>query len=280
MTFDLVVQGGPVVEWMGRGRRRNRNKGFGGNHMELEDRVVIITGGARGIGAAAAQTIATKGGRVVLGDILEKEGEATAAAIRAAGGKAVFVRTDVSKEAECARLAAAAIEHYAKLDVVICSAGILEGSMLQAEALDEATFERVLGVNLKGMFLTVKSALPHLRKAEKGVVLLLGSQFGTKLPSSSLAYGASKGGVHGFAMTLEAQLAPHGIRVNEICSLSIRTPMRIENLVNQARLAGRDPERARAEVTKEAGDPQVLALLLAFLASTDGDFVRGTIYTR
>jgi len=248
--------------------------------MELRDRVVIITGGARGIGGAAGQTIAAIGGKVVLGDILEQEGEATAAGIRAAGGEAVFVRTDVSKEADCARLVAATIEHYGTVDVVICSAGILQGSMLQAEALDEATFERVLGVNLKGMFLTVKAALPHLRKAEKGVVLLLGSRFGTKLPSSSLAYGASKGGVHGFAKTLEAQLAPHGIRVNEICSESIRTPMRIENLVNQARLAGRDPEKARAAAIEDAGDPQVLASLLAFLASPDADFVRGTIYTR
>lgn len=248
--------------------------------MDLGDRVVIITGGARGIGAAAAQEIAARGGRVVLGDILEQEGEATAAAIRAAGGEAVFVRTDVSKEAECARLVAQAIARFARLDAVICSAGILEGSMLQAEALDEATFDRVLGVNLKGMFLTVKAALPHLRKAEKGVVLLLGSQFGTRLPSSSLAYGASKGGVHGFALTLESHLAPHGIRVNEISSLSIRTPMRIENLVNQARLAGRDPEKARAAAIEDSGDPQILARLLAFLASTDADFVRGTIHTR
>jgi NAD(P)-dependent dehydrogenase (short-subunit alcohol dehydrogenase family) len=81
-------------------------------------------------------------------------------------------------------------------------------------------------------------------------------------------------------MTLEAQLAPHGIRVNEICPSSIATPMRIDNLVDRARAAGRDPEQARAEAIREAGDPMGVARLLAFLASTDADYVRGAIFTR
>jgi NAD(P)-dependent dehydrogenase (short-subunit alcohol dehydrogenase family) len=248
--------------------------------MELTDRVVIITGGGRGIGAATARLIAAKGGKVVIGDMLEAEGEATAAAIRAAGGDAVFVRTDISKATECARLAAAAAERYGKLDVLICCAAILQGATLQAEALEDAVFERVLAINLKGTLLTIKAALPYLRKAERGVILLMGSEAGTKIPSSSLAYGASKGGVHGLAMTLEAQLAPHGIRVNEICPSSIATPMRIENLVDRARAAGRDPEQARTEAIREAGDPTGIANILAFLASSDADYVRGTIFTR
>ncbi|HEX7548020.1 MAG TPA: SDR family oxidoreductase, partial [Candidatus Methylomirabilis sp.] len=148
--------------------------------MRLQDRVVIITGGGRGIGAATAQAIAGEGGKVVIGDMLGAEGEATAAAIRAAGGDAVFVRTDITKEADCVRLAAAAAARHGKLDVVICCAGILRGATLQAEALDEATFESVLDVNLKGTFLTVKAALPLLRKTEKGVVLCLASEAGTK----------------------------------------------------------------------------------------------------
>lgn len=248
--------------------------------MGLRDRVVIITGGSRGIGAATARAVAGDGGKVVIGDMLEADGEATAAAIRSAGGEAVFVRTDVSREADCSQLAAAAVERHGRLDVVICCAGILRGAMLQAEALEEATFESVLDVNLKGTFLTVKAALPSLRKAAQGVVLVLASEAGTKIPSSSLAYGASKGGVHGFAMTLEAQLAPHGIRVNEICPSSIATPMRIENLVDRARAAGQDPEAARAQAVTEAGDPAGVAKILAFLASSDAEYVRGTIYTR
>ncbi len=248
--------------------------------MRLQDRVVIVTGGGRGIGAATARVIAEEGGRVVIGDMLEAEGAATAAAIREAGGNAVFVRADVSREADCARLAAAAAERHGKIDVLICCAGILRGAMLQAEALDDATFQSVLDVNLRGTFLAVKATLPWLRKTERAVVLLMASEAGTKIPSSSLAYGASKGGVHGFAMTLEAQLAPHGIRVNEICPSSIATPMRIENLVDRARAAGRDPDQARAEAMREAGDPMGVARILAFLASHEADYVRGTIYTR
>jgi len=172
------------------------------------------------------------------------------------------------------------VERFGGLDTVICCAGILQGAMLQAEDLEPSTFDRVLAVNTRGTFLTVRAALPHLRKAEKPAILLLASEAGTKIPSSSLAYGASKGGVHGFAMTLEAQLAPHGVRVNEICPSSIATPMRIENLVDRARAAGRDPEQARAEAIKDAGDPMGVARLLAFLASTDADYVRGAIFTR
>ena len=248
--------------------------------MPLKDRVVIITGGGRGIGAAAAHVIAAQGGQIAIGDMLEAEGAATAAAIRAAGGQAVFVRTDISKAADCARLAATAVERFGKVDALICCAAILQGAMLQAEALDEVTFERVLSINLRGTFLTVKAALPYLREAEKGVILLMGSEAGTKVPSSSLAYGASKGGVHGLAMTLEAQLAPHGIRVHDVCPSSIATPMRIENLVDRARAAGRDPEEARAQAIKEAGDPTGVANILAFLASPEADYVRGTIFSR
>jgi NAD(P)-dependent dehydrogenase (short-subunit alcohol dehydrogenase family) len=248
--------------------------------MELGNRVVIITGGGRGIGGATAQVIAGHGGKVVIGDMLEAEGEQTAAAIRAAGGQAVFVKTDVTQEADCARLAGTAAERFGKLDTLICCAGILQGAMLQAEALDPLTFERVWSVNLKGAFLTVRAALPHLRKAEKPAVVLLASEAGVKIPSSSLAYGASKGGVHGFAMTLEAQLAPHGIRVNDVCPSSIATPMRIDNLVDRAKAAGKDPEEARAQAIKEAGDPIGVARILAFLASPDADYMRGTIFTR
>jgi NAD(P)-dependent dehydrogenase (short-subunit alcohol dehydrogenase family) len=248
--------------------------------MQLANRVVLITGGGRGIGAATAQVIAAEGGKVVLGDMLEAEGEQTAAGIRAGGGDAVFLRTDVTKTADCARVAATAAERHGHLDALICCAGILRGAMLQAEELDEATFSGVLEVNLKGTFLTVKAALPYLRKAEQPAILLFASEAGVKVPSSSLAYGASKGGVHGFAMTLEAQLAPHGIRVNDICPSSIATPMRIDNLVDRARAAGKDPEEARAQAVKEAGDPLGLARILAFLASRDADYMRGTIFTR
>ena len=248
--------------------------------MRLKDRVVIITGGGRGIGAATAHAVVAEGGAVVIGDMLAAEGEATRDALQAAGGRAVFVKTDVTQEADCLRLARTAVEQHGRLDVLICCAGILQGAMLQAEALDPATFDRVLSVNTKGTFLAVRAALPHLRQAAKPAILLLASEAGTKIPSSSLAYGASKGGVHGFAMTLEAQLAPQGIRVNEICPSSIATPMRIENLVDRARAAGRDPEQARAEAIKDAGDPAGVARILAFLASADADYVRGTIYTR
>jgi len=248
--------------------------------MRLVNRVVLIPGGGRGIGAATAKVAAAEGGRVVIADMLEAEGEATVAAIRAGGGRALFVRTDVTAEADCARLAQAAVEAFGGIDALVCCAGILQGAMQEAEALEPAVFDRVLQVNLKGAFLTVRAALPHLRKAAQAAVILLASEAGVKIPSSSLAYGASKGGVHGLAMTLEAQLAPHGIRVNDVCPSSIATPMRIDNLVDRAKAAGQDPEEARARAIREAGDPLGVAKILAFLASPDAEYLRGTIFTR
>jgi NAD(P)-dependent dehydrogenase (short-subunit alcohol dehydrogenase family) len=199
-------------------------------------------------------------------------GGATRDAVRAAGGSAAFVKTDVTQEADCARLTQAAVEHYGKLDVVICCAGILQGAMLHAEALDPATFERVLSVNTKGTFLTVRAALPHLRKAESRR-FWCSPRSGT---DPSMAYGASKAWS---PPALKRNLHLRHPRQRD-CPSSIATPMRIENLVDRARAAGRDPEQARAEAVKEAGDPAGVARLLAFLASVDADYVRGALCTR
>ena len=246
--------------------------------MAPTDRVAVITGGARGIGGAAALALAAEGVQVVIGDVLAAEGEATAAAIRQAGGGAAFVRCDVSGETDCQALMAAAIEDYGRLDVLICSAGILRGAFMPVEEMDEALFSGVMDVNVKGAFLCVKHAVPWMRQVGGGVILLLASGAGVHGPSSSVAYGASKGAVHGMAMTLERSLAPLGIRVNDVCPGGIDTAMRREVALESARLAGQPPEEALAAAG--FGDPAGLARLLAFLASPEADYVRGTVFAR
>lgn len=243
----------------------------------LEGRVAVITGGARGIGAATARVLAEEGAAVVLGDALVADGEATAQSIAQAGGRARFVRADVTNRDDCRRLAQAAVDAYGQLDVLICCAGILRGAFESPEDLEVATFEQVLDVNVKGTFQTVQAAVPHLR-GRGGVILLLASGAGVRGPSSSLAYGTSKGGVHGLAMTLEAHLAPHGIRVNDVCPGAIDTEMKRENVRDGARARGTDPEETLAR--SGLGDPLGVARILAFLASPDADFVRGTVFTR
>lgn len=248
--------------------------------MRLQGKVAVITGGARGIGGATARQFAADGARVAIGDVLVEEGEATATAIRAEGGQALFVRTDVTSEAECAALMAAAAQAYGRLDVLVCCAGVLKGAFLQPEELDAETFANVIDINVKGTYLAVRTATPWLRQAGKGVVLLLASGAGVRGPSSSLAYGTSKGGVHGLAMTLEQRLAPAGIRVHDVCPGAIATRMKLDNVADGARHAGGSVEDAIAQAEVTLGDPIGVARILAFLASDDADFVRGTIHTR
>ena len=239
--------------------------------------MAVVTGGARGIGAATARVFAEEGSAVVIGDTLEADGEATARSIVQSGGRALFARTDVTSRDDCRALVQAAVGAYGQLDALVCCAGVLRGAFQSPEDLEIATFEQVLGVNVKGTFLTVQAAVPYLR-GRGGVILLLASGAGVKGPSSSLAYGTSKGGVHGLAMTLEAHLAPHGIRVNDVCPGAIDTEMKRENVRDGARARDSDPDGALAR--SGLGDPLGVARILAFLASPDADFVRGTIFTR
>jgi NAD(P)-dependent dehydrogenase (short-subunit alcohol dehydrogenase family) len=244
----------------------------------LAGKVALITGGARGIGGATAMRFAAEGASVVIGDLLESEGAGTAEAIRAAGGRAHVVRTDVTDEEDCRVLAAAAAETFGRLDCVVTCAGILQGAYAALEDLELEIFERVQNVNVRGTFLTVKHAVPYIKRSGGGVVLCISSGAGVKGSSSSIAYGTSKAGVHGMVMTLQPRLDPQGIRVHAICPGSIDTPLKRENVADAARAAGRAIPEALANAG--LGDPDGVARVLAFLASDDAAFVRGTIFTR
>ena len=248
--------------------------------MRLDGKVAVITGGARGIGGATARLFAREGACVAIGDVIAAQGEELAASLRAEGGRAIFRRTDVTREDDCAALMAAATAEFGKLDVLVCCAGVLRGAFLQPEELDEATFASVIDINIKGTYLAVRTAVPHLRHSGGGVVLLLASGAGVRGPSSSLAYGASKGGVHGLAMTLEPKLAPAGIRVHDICPGAIATRMKLDNVADGARFAGKPVDEALSDAERSLGDPLGVARILVFLASNDADYVRGSIHTR
>lgn len=245
---------------------------------QLQDKVAVITGGARGIGGATAKRFAGEGARVVIGDLRESDGDETVNAIKAAGGDAIFIKTDVTQEEDCRRLAGAAAERCGRLDVIVTCAGILQGAYTALEELELEVFERVQAVNVRGTFLAIKHAVPHLKRVGGGVVLCISSGAGVRSSSSSIAYGTSKAGVHGMVVTLQPRLEANGIRIHAICPGSIDTPLKRENVADGARAAGRDALQALANA--QLGDPDGVAKVLTFLASDEAEFVRGTIFTR
>lgn len=246
--------------------------------MRLEEKVVIVTGAASGIGRATAEECAAEGAKLVLADLPTAPSLRELSSLGGPDRPALVVPTDVTRLADCVALATAAESRWGRIDALINCAGILQGAFLSVDDLDEEVFQRVVDVNLAGSFRMCKAVVPSMRKAGRGVVVLIASGAGVRGGSSSVAYGSSKGAVHGLAMVLEPQLAPAGIRVNDVCPGSLNTPLKRQNVEDGARAHGQAPEEALAKAN--LADPHGVARVLAFLASDDGDFVRGSIFTR
>lgn len=243
---------------------------------DLRGKVILVTGGAQGIGGATAQLCAQRGASVIVVDIKEN-GADTAAAIRDAGGKAVFHKVDVRDQEQVRTLFDQVRTSHGQLDVLICAAGVLQGQYLQPEEFPVEVFDFVMAVNVRGTFLCTKYATPLLAES-KGVMILIASGAGVTGGSSSLAYGTSKGAVNGLGMTLESHLAKRGIRVNVVCPGGLATEMKLGVIKTQAEREGRDFDQLVAQ--SHLGDPSGVARLLAFLASDEGDYVRQRMFTR
>lgn len=246
--------------------------------MRLQDKVVIVTGAASGIGRATAQVCAEEGARLVLADLPSAPGLSELSALGNADRPTLVVPTDVTRLADCLALADAAEKRWGRIDALINCAGILQGAFVSVDELDEEIFRRVVDVNLAGSFRMTRAVVPSMRRAGHGVVVLIASGAGVRGGSSSVAYGSSKGAVHGLAMVLEPQLAPAGIRVNDVCPGSLDTPLKRQNVIDAAVAHGQSPDEALAKAN--LGDPRGVAKVLAFLASDEADYVRGSVFTR
>ena len=246
--------------------------------LGLEGRVIVVTGGASGIGRATAELCAQRAAHVVVADVAVDHGTELAADLSSRGHSAMFVECDVSNESDVHELMDRTTRAFGRLDVLIACAGILEGAAIGVEDLDVETFDRVLDINARGSFLCAKHAIRAMGPSGDGVVLLLASGAGVTAGSSSYAYGASKGAVHGLGLVLQNRLQGRSIRVNTVAPGSIATPLKHKNVEDVGRSVGTDEATIRRRQA-ELFDPSGVARVLSFLASPEADYVRGTVFT-
>ena len=237
--------------------------------MRLEGKVALITGGARGQGAAEARLFAREGARVVIADVLDPDGMAVAAEIDELGGDATYVHLDVSSEADWQLGIAAAVSAYGKLDVLVNNAAIWRGGHVLETSGEQ--WDTVLEINAKGVFLGTKLAIPEMRRAGGGSIINISSTAGLVGSRTSSAYSASKGAVRLFTKSTAVQYGPEGIRANSIHPGPIDTAMGDQVWPD----AGSREETIDRTVLKRIGVPEDIANGALYLASDESSFMTG-----
>ncbi len=238
----------------------------------FKDKVVIVTGGGSGIGRATALAFAREGAQVVIADIVEKSGHDAVATITAAGGKAIFIATDVSKAESANALVNSTAEKFGRLDVLFNNAGILDGFASCEQTTDE-NWNKVIGINLAGYFYCARAAIPHLANT-KGNIVMTASAAGLGAGAAGLAYTASKFGIVGLVNQIACEVAGQGIRVNGVAPGTIVTELarslpNFEELTNTVVKAVTPLGRW--------GEPDEIAKPVLFLASDEASFITGTV---
>ena len=238
----------------------------------IRGRVAIVTGASAGIGRGIANVFAREGAKVVAANRSAEAGERVIREIREAGGDAIFVEADVSKKSDNEKVAAAALEQYGRIDILVHNAGVFWEVML--DDMTEDDWDRCHNLNLKGTLFSTQSVLPAMKKQNYGRILVTSSITGPKTGMAGFAhYGATKGGVNGFIRNAAVELARFGITVNGVEPGNILT----EGLADLG-------EEYLSTMTKaiplgKLGDPEDIAYAMAFLASDEAGWITGQTLT-
>ena len=237
----------------------------------LDGKIALVTGGSSGIGRASALAFARERAKVVVADVTAEGGQETVRLIKEAGGEARFLKVDVARAAEVETLITQTVAAYGRLDCAYNNAGI-EGAFVSTTEYPEADWDRVLAINLKGVWLCMKYEIAQMLQQGGGAIVNTASGAGLVGVAGLSAYVASKHGVVGLTKTAALEYAKAGIRVNAVCPGVIQTPM-------VARLTSQRPEMAEALVAAEpmgrTGKPEEIAEAVVWLCSEAASFVTG-----
>ena len=238
----------------------------------LDGKVAIITGAGSGIGRATSKIFAREGARLVLADMVEEGGQQTLRMLKDGGADAIFVKTDVSKWHDVDTMIARTIEKYGQLDCAFNNAGI-EGEDGQTHECSEANWNRVIAINLTGVWLCMRAEIDQMLKQDKGGAIVNTSSGAGLIGVPGMpAYVAAKHGVAGLTRAAALEYGRHNIRINAVCPGPIRTPMMMRGLQRRPDLEERF---ARSEPLKRLGEPTEIGEAAAWLCSDRASYVTG-----
>ncbi|MBE2270642.1 MAG: glucose 1-dehydrogenase [Anaerolinea sp.] len=241
--------------------------------MRFENKVAIVTGGAKGIGWGIATVFAREGAKVVVVDWDADAGAKTAAELSAAGSEALFVKCDVSNESDVKAMIDQALARFGRIDVLVNNAGIgVYKPVLETSVED---WDRALGVNLRGVFLCSKYAIPHMQALGKGAIVNISSVHSHATVNGVAPYAASKGGITALTRNMAIDYGP-AIRVNAIAPGWVYTPLIKSIFDSYPDPAQQQAEVERRQVMKRIGRPEDIGYAAAFLASDEASFITGT----
>ncbi|WP_409260075.1 MULTISPECIES: SDR family NAD(P)-dependent oxidoreductase [unclassified Pseudomonas] len=238
----------------------------------FENKVVIVTGAAGGIGSSIAKRFASEGASVVVSDVNFEAAEVVAQALRSEGSKAVAIGADIAQGEACRQLVSEVVEQLGRIDVLVNNAGInRRGNLL---ALSEDDWHASFAVNVDSMFHLCRAVLPVMMEAGAGAIVNTASQWGLHPAPGHIAYNVTKAAVASFTQNLARDYAPHNIRVNAVCPGEIHTPMLEAGVLRSGRTIA---DLDRMVPLGRIGKPEEVAALVAFLASDEAAFMCGSL---